>query len=60
MRNEVACEAARKAARKAAKEERIKVARRLLKLGKLSYEEIAEMAELPINEVKALSEKVIA
>ena len=56
MRNEVA----REAARKAAKEERIKVARRLLKLGKLSYEEIAEMAELPINEVKALSEKVIA
>ena len=28
--------------------------------GKLSYEEIAEIAELSIDEVKALDEKVIA
>ena len=43
-----------------AREERIAMAQRLLKLGKLSYEEIAETAVLTVEEVKALDEKVIA
>ena len=38
----------------------IKVARGMLRSGKLSYEEIAEIAELPVEEVKALDEKVTA
>ena len=42
------------------KEELIEVAERLLKLKKLSYEEIAEIAKLTVDEVKALDEKVIA
>ena len=37
-----------------------KVAKGMLQSGKLSYEEIAEIAELSIDEVKALDEKVIA
>ena len=41
------------------KEELIKVAERLLKLKKLSYEEIAEIVELTIDEIKTLHEKVI-
>lgn len=43
-----------------AREERIAMAQRLLKLGQLSYEEIAETAVLTVEEVKALDEKVIA
>ena len=43
-----------------AREERIAMAQRLLKLGKLSYEEIAETAVLTVEEVKALDEKGIA
>ena len=43
-----------------AREERIAMAQRLLKLGKLSYEEIAETAVLTVEEVKALDKKVIA
>ena len=39
-----------------AREERIAMAQRLLKLGKLSYEEIAETAVLTVEEVKALDE----
>ena len=42
------------------KEERVEVARRMLASGKLSYEEIAEIAELTIEEVRALDEKVTA
>ena len=57
---EMRMEVAREAAIEAVKEERVETAQRLLKLGKLSYEEIAEMAKLPINEVKALEERVIA
>ena len=43
-----------------AREERIAMAQRLLKLGKLSYEEIAETAVLTVEEVKALDEQGIA
>ena len=42
------------------KEELIEVAERLLKLKKLSYEEIAKIAKMTIEEVKALDEKEIA
>ena len=42
------------------KEELIEVAERLLKLKKLSYEDIAEIAKLTVEEVKALDEKEIA
>ena len=38
----------------------IKVAKGMLRSGKLSYEEIAEIAELTVDEVKALDGKVIA
>ena len=38
----------------------IKVAKGILQSGKLSYEEIAEIAELFIDEVKALDKKVQA
>ena len=48
MRNETAHETA------------VQIAKRMLKSGKLSYEEIAEFAELTVEEVKALDEKVIA
>nr|WP_288631988.1 hypothetical protein [uncultured Blautia sp.] len=41
------------------KEELIEVAERLLKLKKLSHEEIAKIVELTIDEVKSLDEKVI-
>ena len=41
------------------KEELIEVAERLLKLKKLSYEEIAEITKLTLKEVKALDEKEI-
>ena len=39
------------------KEELIEVAERLLKLKKLSYEEIAEIVKLTVEEVKILDEK---
>ena len=42
------------------REELIEVAERLLKLKKLSYDEIAEIAKLTVEEVKALDEKEIA
>ena len=38
----------------------IKVAKGMLRTGKLSYEEIAEISELPMDEVKTLDEKVTA
>ena len=41
-------------------EKAVEIAERMLKSGKLSYEEIAEFAELTIEEVKALNEKGIA
>ena len=43
-----------------AHEKAVEIAERMLKSGKLSYEEIAEFAELTIEEVKALNEKGIA
>lgn len=39
------------------KEERLEVAEKLLALGKLSYEEIADSANLTVDEVRALDEK---
>ena len=41
-------------------ENAVQIAKRMLKSGKLSYEEVAEFAELDVEEVKALGEKVIA
>lgn len=35
----------------------VAVAKRLLRLGKLSYEEIAEASELSVEEVEALASK---
>ena len=37
----------------------IKVAKGILQTGKMSYEEIAKIVELTIDEVKTLDEKVI-
>jgi len=57
---EMRMEVAREARREAEHAKAIRVAKGMLQSGKLSYEEIAKIAELPINEVKSLEEKVIA
>jgi len=51
MRNEAAHEAKREGARK--------IAKRLLKMEKLSHEEIADGTGLPLEEVKALEEEIM-
>lgn len=43
-------------ARKAEQEKAIKVARRMLTMGKYSYEEISALLDLSVEEVKALDE----
>ena len=54
------CKAMEDMRNEAVKEERVEVARQLLELGKLSYEEIAKIAKMTSDEVKALEEKVLA
>ena len=49
MRNETRAEAL--------KEKSISVARKMLKAGKFSYEEIAEYSDLTVDEVKELAAK---
>ena len=49
MRNEARAEAL--------KEKSISVARKMLKAGKFSYEEIAEYSDLTVDEVKELATK---
>ncbi len=56
----VMCKAMEDMRNEAVKEERVEVARQLLELGKLSYEEIAKIAKMTTDEVKALDEKVLA
>lgn len=51
MINETVCETERAKA--------INVAKGILQTGKISYEEIAKIVELTIDEVKTLDEKVI-
>ena len=51
MINETVCETERAKA--------INVAKGILQTGKISYEEIAKIVELTIDEVKILDEKVI-
>ena len=51
------CKAMEEMRNEAVKEERVEVARQLLELGKLSYEEIAKIAKMTTDEVKALDEK---
>lgn len=51
MINETVCETERAKA--------INVAKGILQTGKISYEEIAKIVELTIDEVKTLNEKVI-
>ena len=51
MRNEAAYEAKREGARK--------IAKRLLKMEKLSHEEIADGTGLPLEEVKVLEEEIM-
>ena len=41
-------------------QKQLRLQKGMLQSGKLSYEEIAEIAELSIDEVKTLDEKVIA
>ena len=48
--------AANEAAEKAAREEKIKMAVALIEDGTLSFEKIAKIAELSLEEVKALAE----
>lgn len=48
MRNE--------AAREATKAKTVSIARRMLKLGKYTYEDIADILEISVDEVKALDE----
>ena len=49
-------EIAREAAQKAEREKMIQVARRMLTMGKFSYEEISALLDLSVDEVKALDE----
>ena len=53
---EIKREAAQEAARKTAREKSIQVARRMLMMGKYSYEEISAISDLNMDEVKALDE----
>lgn len=53
---EIKREAAQEAARKTAREKSIQVARRMLRMGKYSYEEISAISDLTMDEVKALDE----
>ena len=53
---EIKREAAQEAARKTAREKSIHVARRMLMMGKYSYEEISAISDLTMDEVKALDE----
>ena len=53
---EIKREAAQEAARKTAREKSIQVARRMLMMGKYSYEEISAKSDLSMDEVKALDE----
>lgn len=53
---EIKREAAQEAARKTAREKSIQVARRMLMMGKYSYEEISAISDLTMDEVKALDE----
>lgn len=54
----IMCRAMEEMRNETAHEKAVQIARRMLKSGKLSYEEIAEYAELTV--VKALDEKRIA
>lgn len=49
-------EIAQEAAQKAVREQMIQIARRMLIMGKSDYEEIADLLDLSIEEVKALDE----
>lgn len=53
---EIKREAAQEAARKTAREKSIQVARRMLMMGKYSYDEISAISDLTMDEVKALDE----
>ena len=53
---EIKREAAQEAARKTAREKSIQVARRMLMMGKYSYEEISAISDFTMDEVKALDE----
>lgn len=53
---EVREEAAREAAEKAKREQSIKIARKMLKMG-MAYEEIADMVELSVDAIKELDAK---
>lgn len=53
---EIKREAAQEAARKTAREKAVQVARRMLMMGKYSYEEISAISDLTMDEVKALDE----
>ena len=54
--DEIKRAAALEAARKTAREKSIQVARRMLMMGKYSYEEISAISDLTMDEVKALDE----
>lgn len=53
----VMCKAMEDMRNEAAKEQAIRVARKMLKAGKFSYEEIAEYSDLTVDEVKELAAK---
>ena len=53
----VMCKAMEDMRNEAAKEQAIRVARKMLKAGKFSYEEIAEYSDLTVDEVKELATK---
>lgn len=57
---ETMCKIMEKMRNEIAHEKAVEIAERMLKSGKLSYEEIVEFTELTIEEVKVLNEKGIA
>ena len=54
------CRAMEEMTRNAKHEARITAARKMIKHGKLSYEEISEYQDLTLEEVKALAEEMLA
>ena len=54
------CRAMEEMIRNANREARITAARKMIKRGKLSYEEISEYQDLTLEEVKALAEEMLA
>ena len=56
---ETMCKVMEEMRNETAHEKAVEIAKRMLKSGKLSYEEVAEFSELSVEEVKALDNKIL-